>query len=88
MIEGKNTGIDRDWFKRNRIKGILRRLEAENERLMAEIEKLLRDYLVAMLDLTHKRLIRGQISLSRYYRDTQKLACCGERMNHLAEEDL
>jgi hypothetical protein len=55
---------------------------------MLEIEKLLRDYLVAMLDLAHKQLLRGKISLSEYYRTTQMLAFCGERVNKACEEEI
>lgn len=81
MSKEKNTGIDPDWFKKNRIRAISRRLDVENERLMAEIEKLLKDYLAAMLYLSHRRLIDGRITLSQYFRDVQMLACCGERLN-------
>lgn len=82
MSQAKGSEIERDWFEKNRIRGILRGLEAENRKLMLEVENLLKDYLVAMLDLTHRRLIGGKISLSQYYRDTQMLACCAERLRN------
>ena len=86
--ERKNSEVDPEWFTKNKIQQVLRRSEAQQQREMLEIEKLLRDYLVAMLDLTHRQLIRGQISLSDYYRTTQMIAHCGERLNELAEEEL
>jgi hypothetical protein len=86
MDEGKNIEIDPDWFKKNKIRGFSQRLERHIEKEMAELEKLLRDYLIAMLDLCHRRLLRGKISLSEYYRTTQMLAYCGERVNKVCEE--
>lgn len=83
MPEGKSSEIDRGSLKKNRIRAISRRLDAENERLMAEIEEQLKDYLAAMLYLSHRRLIDGRITLSQYFRDVQMLSCCGERMNQL-----
>ena len=88
MDEGKKIDIDSDWFKKNKIQQFLRRLETHQRKEMLEIERLLKDYLEAMLDLTHRRLIDGRISLSRYYRDTQMLAYCGERVRRCIEEDL
>lgn len=78
----RNPDVDRQW------RAFDRRLEKHLEREMLEVEGLLRGYLVAMLDLTHRRLIDGRISLSEYYRTTEMLAYCGERLNHLAEENL
>jgi hypothetical protein len=86
--EIENMEIDQEWFTKNKIKQVLRRSEAQHRREMLEIERLLRDYLVAMLDLTHRRLIDGRISLSQYYRDTQMLAYCGERVNRVCEEEI
>jgi hypothetical protein len=72
-----------DW-----IKTYQRDLDRRHNQEMLEIEKLLRDYLVAMLDLAHKQLLRGKISLSEYYRTTQMLAFCGERVNKACEEEI
>lgn len=87
MIEGKQAEIDPEWFTKNRIREFSRRLDAHLEKEMLEVERLLKDYLVAMLDLTHRRLIDGRIRLVEYYRTTQALAYCGKRLNHLAEEE-
>lgn len=79
--EVRNPVLDPEWFTKNKIKGVLRRLDRENEELLAEVEKLLKDYLIAMLDLTHRRLVDGKIGLTEYYSDTQMLANCAERIN-------
>lgn len=64
---------------------ILRRINAqldrEIEKGLAETERLLRELLVVCLDKTHRRLIRGQIGLSQYYKNTQMLVCCAQRLN-------
>jgi hypothetical protein len=78
----RNPDVDQQW------RAFDRRLEKHLEKEMLELEKLLKEYLIAMLDLTHRRLIRGRISLSEYYRDTQMLTYCGERVRRCTEEDL
>jgi len=71
----RNPDVDR---KRQ---ALLQRLDRHIENEMAEVEKLLKDYLERTLHLTHRRLIDGRISLSQYYRDTQMLAYWGQRLN-------
>ena len=78
----RNPDVDRQW------RAFDRRLEKHLEKEMLEVEKLLKDYLEAMLNLTHRRLIDGRISLSQYYKDTQMLACCGGRVNKVCEEEI
>jgi hypothetical protein len=58
---------------------ILRRINRELDYLDYEVEYLLEHYLVTMLHLCHKRLMRGMIELPQYYRDTQMLQDCIER---------
>jgi hypothetical protein len=77
----RNPDVDR---KRQ---ALLQRLERHIEKEMLELEKLLKDYLVAMLDLCHRRLLRGRISLSQYYKETMMLAHSGQRLNRI-DEDL
>jgi hypothetical protein len=80
--------IDRNLNLTQWIKIYQRELDRRNDKEMAEIEKLLKDYLVAMLDLAHRQLLRGRMSLSEYYRTTQMLAYCGERINKACEEEI
>ena len=68
------------------IRAYNRELDRRIHQEMLEIEKLLGDYLKAMLDLAHRQLLRGKISLSEYYQTTQMLAYCGERINKACEE--
>jgi hypothetical protein len=70
------------------IKVYQRDLDRRHNQEMLEIEKLLRDYLVAMLDLAHRQLLRGKISLSEYYQATQMLAYCGETVNKVCQEEI
>lgn len=56
-------------------------LDRQIEKGLAENKRLLEELLIICLDKTHRRLIRGQIDLNRYYKDTQVLACCGQRLN-------
>lgn len=56
-------------------------LNREVEEGLADCERLLREYLIMCLNRINRRLIRGQISLPDYYRETQLLACCAERLN-------
>ena len=78
----RNPDVDRQW------RAFDRRLEKHLEKEMLEVEKLLKEYLIAMLELTHRRLIDGRIGLSEYYRTTQMLAYCGERVNKVCEEEI
>jgi hypothetical protein len=71
----RNPDVDRQR------QALLQRLDRHIEKELLETEKLLKDYLVAMLNLTHRRLIEGRITLSEYYRDTQMLAYWGQRLN-------
>lgn len=62
-----------------------RRLERESQRSMDELEKLLEIYLIEMLALTHKELVKGIIELPEYYKDTQVLQSCINRFNEARE---
>jgi hypothetical protein len=68
------------------IKAYQRELDRHIHTEMLELEKLLKDYLEAMLNLCHRRLLRGTISLSQYYKDTMMLAECGQRLNRIDED--
>lgn len=87
MNEAENLDIDPDWFKKNKVQRLLHQLEAHQEKEMLEIERLLFDYLEAMLHKTHRQLLRGAISLPQYYKETMMLAECGQRLNRI-DEDL
>lgn len=75
----RNPAVDRERRR------LLRESEKLVERGLIETEKLLRDYLTAMLSLTHERLVAGRIDLPRYYKDTEMLAYCIERLNKLSD---
>jgi hypothetical protein len=85
MIEEERE-IECKWNLTQWIKTYQRDLDRHHNQEMLEIEKLLGDYLKAMLDLAHRQLLRGKISLSEYYQTTQMLAYCGERINKVCEE--
>jgi len=77
----RNPDVDRQW------RAFDRRLDREIKKDLNECEALLRELYVVCLDKLHRRLIRGNISLSQYYRETQIIANCAERLNSLAEEE-
>jgi hypothetical protein len=84
MEKGQETECK--WSLTQWIKAFNWELDRRHNQEMQEIEKLLRDYLKAMLDLTHGQLLRGRISLSEYYQTTQMMAYCGERITKVCEE--
>jgi hypothetical protein len=87
MIE-EDRKTECKWNLTQWIKAYRRELDKRHDQDMLEIEKLLGDYLKAMLDLAHRQLLREKISLSEYYRATQLLAYCGARMNKVCEEEI
>lgn len=79
-LGGRNPAVDQQR------RALLRRLDREMQRDLNECETLLRELYVLCLDKLHRRLIRGNIDLSNYYRETQVIANCAEQLNSLAEE--